>query len=396
MEEAAAPPSIYGGGTTARPASFVRFLQAPPNYQTPPSFDLYVGRPIDDPPEGGWWYDYDVVGRAYYINDQRIEWTGQEATFGVEGVLAGAARRRLDGWEWGAEAELFINQPFDRNILVDSKERVSYRGNFEIEPLQISQLFLSGRYGDLFAALGKMATPFGRTYFPLYLNDLSDAPFIRSEAILWRETGLLMQYDPANWVFTAAITNGGLDRDTNSSKAFVGRLGYGLDWCAVGTSIKWQDGVSSEGQKIYKNHIGIDAMVRNGRWMLSGEAIYDQHGFRRPGFDPLDITWGRSIYYRDLNEGMYDPIEGFGYYVNLGYHGDLWTVMLNYGEYYPEHIGVRLHDITNRRAFIKIVRSFSVHCELYSMLLLENDVPEAQAGRLRQGAEVLAGFQFTL
>jgi hypothetical protein len=378
-----------------RSPSHIRFLQAPPNYQTAPSVDLFVGRPIDEPPDGGWWYDYDVLGRAYYYNDQRIEWTGQEATFGVEGVVAGAARQHHDGWEWGADAEIFLNQPFDRNILVDTPLRQSYRGNFEVEPFQISQLYISGRAGDFFAAVGRMATPFGRTYFPLYLNSLTDAPFIRSEAILWRETGLLLQYDPGNWIFTAAVTNGGPERDTNSSKALVSRIGYEVDWFALGSSIKWHDGISSEGQKTYNNHFGIDAMLRRGRWMLSGEAIFDQYGMRR-AFDPQNITWGRSIYHRDFNEGWYDPIEGIGYYVNFGYHGDRWTTILNYGEYYPEQIGDRIHDTTNRRGILKVIYNFSQHCEFYSMLLLETDVPRAQEGRLRNGEALLAGFQFTL
>ena len=41
-------------------------------------------------------------------------------------------------------------------------------------------------------------------------------------------------------------------------------------------------------------------MYRFGRFTLSGEAIYDQYGFTTPGFNPDDIFWGRSIYYRDL------------------------------------------------------------------------------------------------
>ena len=49
------------------------------------------------------------------------------------------------------------------------------------------------RGGPLTAAFGKMETPFGRTYFPLLTNAWLDAPFLRTEAILWRaqESGAL-------------------------------------------------------------------------------------------------------------------------------------------------------------------------------------------------------------
>ena len=32
-------------------------------------------------------YYFSALARAYLVNDQRIEWTGQEETFGVEGVI---------------------------------------------------------------------------------------------------------------------------------------------------------------------------------------------------------------------------------------------------------------------------------------------------------------------
>ena len=76
-------------------------------------------------------------------------------------------------------------------------------------------------------------TPFGRFYYPLYRNNFDDSPFIRSEAILFRETGLLGQWDPEGWVFTAALTNGGFEQDTNSSKALVARAGIDLPYFAL-------------------------------------------------------------------------------------------------------------------------------------------------------------------
>ena len=115
------------------------------------------------------------------------------------------------------------NQPFGKNILADTPERRSFAANFDIDPLQISQLYLGARNGDFYAALGRFVTPFGRFYFPNYRNNFDDSPFIRSEAIRFRETGMLLQWDPSIWVFTAAITNGGFEQDGKSSKAFIGR-----------------------------------------------------------------------------------------------------------------------------------------------------------------------------
>jgi hypothetical protein len=299
-------------------------------------------------------------------------------------------------FEFGVVGELFVNQVFDRNILVDTPERASYAGNFDVEPLEISQALLTGRRGDVMVGMGKMVTPFGRTYFPLYRNDLSDAPFIRTEAILWRETGLLVQYDPGPWVFTAALTNGGDERDTNSSKALVARVGIDLADFACGASVKTQDGIGSEGQKVFNNHVGVDAMVRWGPLVISGEAIYDEYGLRRPGFDQEDIFWGRSIYHRDLNLAYHEPIHGVGYYVNALYQAPGWTGVLNYGEFYPQQIGDPIHDETTRRGFAKFILHLSTRMDVYTMFLLENTVRNAQAGRDRQGWNVLAGFQFTL
>src|SRR5262245_53884180 len=39
------------------------------------------------PGERPWWIG--AKGRAFYLTDQRIEWTGMETTFGVQGALAG-------------------------------------------------------------------------------------------------------------------------------------------------------------------------------------------------------------------------------------------------------------------------------------------------------------------
>jgi hypothetical protein len=341
----------------------------------------------------GDWYRAECLARGHYVNDQRIEFTGQEATCGVEGVLAAVLRRECSDWKVGVEAELYLNQAFDRNMLVDTPERRSYAGNFDIDTFQISQLLLSARNGDWVLGIGKMVTPFGRTYFPVYLNDHRDAPFIRTESIRWRETGVLVQYDPSILVFTAALTNGCDDMDTNSSKALVSRIGIDGESFALGASVKWQDGIGSEIQKEYNNHLGLDGMYRFGPWILSGEVIYDQYGFHRPGFSCNDITWYHSLYYRDQNVAMKKPITGVGYYANLGFQAERWSGMLNYGEFYPEEIGDPLHDVTTRRGIAKLVYHFNPMCDVFSVVMLENDLPNAQEGRTRNGQFVLTGFQ---
>jgi hypothetical protein len=340
-------------------------------------------------------FSYGLLARGYYMNDQRIEWSGQEATFGVEAVLDGAITHSWGPWETGLTGQLFLNQPYDRNRLVAPAERSSYLGNFELDTVEISQLYVSLRRDDLLVDLGKFMTPFGRYHFPLYTNSLMDAPFIRSESINWFETGLLLQYDPEPLVFTVGIVNGCEDMDTNSSKAIISRIGCEFDTFAAGMSVKYQDGIGSEEQKTTNNHIGIDCMYRWGRWVVSGEAIYDEYGFRRE-FDPLEITWGRSIYYRDRYVPGRVPITGWGYYANLTYEGEDWTWVLNYGDYYPQQIGDRLHDTANHRGVIKAIRGFGDHLQAYSIVILENDVPEAQAGRLRKGWAVWLGFQYDL
>src|SRR6187399_2235996 len=74
-------------------------------------------------------YYYGGKARGYYINDQRIEFTGEEATFAVEGVVAGGLRQQNGSWLLGLDTEIFLNQPFDRNIFQDTPERVSFAHN---------------------------------------------------------------------------------------------------------------------------------------------------------------------------------------------------------------------------------------------------------------------------
>ncbi|MGA2062118.1 MAG: hypothetical protein ABSG67_16660, partial [Thermoguttaceae bacterium] len=273
---------------------------------------------------------WDVGGlvRGYFRDDQRIQWTGMEESFGAEGVISPMFRRQLGNWETKVEGEFYLNQPFDQNILADTPERRSYLANFRVDTFEISKLLISCRRDDFTITVGKMETPFGRYYFPLYSNARIDAPYIRAESILWRETGILVRYQPGIFVGDVAITNGSEDLDSNSSKALISRLGLQNDYYALGISVKWQDGIGSDEQKEFNNHVGADAMVRFGQFQLSGECIYDEYGFRRPGFDPDDITWYHSIYYRDVNNALNVPCTGVGYYVDLGYKGDYWNIDL--------------------------------------------------------------------
>ena len=344
----------------------------------------------------------DLLVRSAYLNDQRIEWSGQEASFGAEAIMGASLRQIYMDWETTVRGEFYLNQPFDRNRFV-TPERVSYMANYEIATYEISQLYLSARRGNFMCSLGKIVTPFGRAYFPIYENSREDAPFIRTESILWRETGLLLQYAPGGSVVSVGLVNGGIDRDTNSSKALIARYGIGADDFAAGMSVKWQDGIGSEHQKIRRNHVGVDVMYRTGRFQFSSEVIYDVYGFRKSGTnlqgDPFtgdDITWGRSNYYREQLLASGDSLTGFGYYVNLNMDFEKWLIMLNYGEYYPQRIGVELHDMINRRGIAKMIYRFTPLLESYTMILRENDYAVAQEGRPRRGVAILSGFQFLL
>jgi hypothetical protein len=341
----------------------------------------------------GTYYALSAQMRGFYRNDQRFQFTGMEASAGVEASLAGLVAVERNGWLFAFETEIQLNQPYDDNKLADNPERASYADNFGDDAFEISQLLLSARRGDVLLGFGKMVTPFGRTYFPLYSNNRRDAPFIRTESILWHETGILAQYDPGIWVISAAAVNGSEDMDTNSSKGGVFRAGVDLSWLSAGSSFKIQDGIGSEMQKMYNNHIGIDAMVRWQRFTLSGEAIYDEYGFHQPGFDPNDITWRRGLYYREQNLAQKEAIHGFGYYLNLGYSGERWAWLLNYGEFYPQQIGDPLHDVTTRRGVGKVKYRVMDLFDVFAVCMIENNVEQAQMGQDRQGLYVLYGVQ---
>ena len=339
--------------------------------------------------------EYGLVGRGFYLNDQRIRWSGLEATFAGEGAMFAAYRQQSGDWTMLFESGLFLNQPSDKNVYVNSPERASYAANYDFDPLELSRLNVGVRRGDWEVRLGKMWTPFGRYYTQLWTNQLQDAPFIRTEAINFRETGLLLHWDPGFWVIDAGVFNGHLERDSNSSKGIVARVGAEQQNWAVGASVKFHDGSGSEDQKIYKNHVGLDAMARHGNWRLSGEAIYDEYGLRHDTFDPNDIFWEKSIYYRDLNNAEDVPITGFGYYLTLDYLGELWNASLTFGQFFPEYIGNVQHDRTQNRGIVKLARSFGSHLQGYTVLMFENEGYIGQGGQIRRGEFILTGLQWS-
>lgn len=336
-----------------------------------------------------------AIARVNYLHDQRYEFTGNESTFGVESQLYGSVSEPLALGSVRLTGEFYLNQPFDRNLLADYAERESFEHNFDVEPFEISQLAIDWSCGDLRATWGRFATPFGRYHLPIFSNSRGDTPFIRSEAILFRETGLLVEWEPQIWRITLAMTNGSDGRDTNSSKAVVSRLGIDLDNFVGGLSVKWHDGIGSEGQKEFNRHAGFDLLVRRGSWGVASEFIYDQHGLRRPGFDLDEITWGRSLYNRQLNIGLNQPITGVGYYMSVIYHDGPRTYTLGYGQYFPQAIGDPIHDASIRRALGQLRWDWSKRLSTFATNYWENSVPAAQGGRTRHGIYLLTGLQYS-
>ena len=251
-------------------------------------------------------------------------------------------------------------------------------------------------YGDWTFKIGKFVTPFGRYYFPLYTNSRMDAPFIRTEIIDWRETGILAHYKSGYFVGDIALTDGGENIGTNSEKALIARAGLESDWWAVGCSVKKGGGNGSENEKEFDNYAGVDMMCRNGPFQLSSECIYNQYGFGRPGFNPLDITWIKSIYYRDVSSGQQGvPCTGVGYYVNLDYAGGPWNTTLDYGDFYPLYTGTAPNQRVEHRGLAKVAYRFAEPLQVYSILILENGGYLAQVNQSRIGLAVVEGFQFT-
>lgn len=371
---------------------------------------------FDPEPLGRWWFDPSDIGgyrrrghvwdsaagrlrlwglgRGLFSTDGRIVFTGQETTFAAEGqLLADWIHLSERGWS-GLTCETYLTQPFDRNILVDDPLRESYAHNFEIETLRVSQLFATIGCGSWAFDLGRFVTPFGRYYGPLYANSLEDAPLIRSEAIRFRETGAQLRFHGGHWRHAVALTNGSSDRDTNSSKALIARAGFQSGRWAGGLSIKTQDGIGSEGQKEFNSHAGADLSYTLGSWRLAGEWLYDEYGLRRPGLDLNDITWGRSLYNRQLHKGLNDPIQGFGWYGNATRHRGRSTSVIGFGQYFPETLGDRIHDQNLWRILLKQTWQLNPQTEWFVSAFFEESLDNFALGQDRQGYSLLSGFQF--
>lgn len=337
----------------------------------------------------------DLAFRSYAIDDQRIYWSGLEMSFGAEASIRANIEKKFKGGTLTVESEFFIDQPFGKNILTD-EEREDYLANFDVETFRISKLNLALQLGRWNIRFGKALTPFGRHHFDFFSNNLNfGAPFIRTEAILWRETGLTINYRYKFLSFDIAVVNGEENRDTNSSKAGIIRLGtQGKNW-SLGFSYKVQDGIGSEQQKEYKGHTGIDFMVRFSRFILSGEWIWDRYGFHRE-FDVDDIYWPRSLYFRDIFYQYKTPIKGKGGYLNLRYESAKLTWNINYGEYYPQEIGHPLHDPPIKRFVAKMAYRFFKNFRLYFTGLIENEREEESWSSGAKPWALLLGMEYNL
>lgn len=339
-------------------------------------------------------YDFGVAARAWYLNDQRIEFTGMEGSFGVDGVLRGEAFQWCGDVLGVVYGELLLNQPFDRNILADTPERVSYASNFQRHTVDISQLSVVAVKDNLEFEFGRFVTPFGRFYGLSFHNDLVDLPFLRNEVILLRETGAQLRWNPSFFRSTIAITNGGPQRDSNSSKSLIARCGVDLDRWSAGASVKTQDGIGSEGQKEFNEYAGIDAMFRiTPTVMISGEYVVDHHGLRRNGVTLNDITWGRSLYNRQLNKAHHIPIDGRGWYFSLIGQQEQFDWSLGYGHYLPEQLGDPTHDTPVSRGIGQIAWHLRKHTDLYTSLVFENAVDGAMHEPRSRGFMILSGVQ---
>ena len=335
--------------------------------------------------------------RGFYRNDQRIEWSGVEATIGAEGVLAPAVRMTQKGWTIGAAGEFFLNQRFGASILSDDQRDI-YRANFEIDPFEVFQLYCLLERGDFQLRFGKIRTPFGNYPSPSYSNQRIDAPFQRTDVIGFTETGLFVGYNPGWLRIDAGVINGEPNLDTNSSKGALARIGAEGDWGGAGLSGKIHDGVASEQQKRFNNVYGLDAHLKSGGFTLYSEAIYEEHGFHSPDYNRYvnPLLFGvRSLYGRDAFSGVEDrPIKGYGSYLGVLYEADHFLIDLNYGVQFPQTIGDPQHDLTIHRFVGKLDFALTPNLHLFTVGILENQRPELIPHRPSSPFAIITGMQF--
>ena len=366
-------------------ALLVVLLILPSVLRAQPPTDIDAARPPEvipadpavDPPDAPKGYEFSGALRGFYRNDQRIEWSGVEDTFGAEAVLRGRWERQNGPWSLAAQGELFLNLPNGQSILSDP-QRDLYRANFTVPTLQVFELFAEAQYGDWAVRLGRFATPMGRYESPMLTNSLIDAPFLRTEVIGFVETGVLVSWHPDIWSFDVGVTNGEPDLDTNSSKALIARAGVDIGRWTSGVWIKAQDGISSEQQKRFNSFVGFDAKYRFDRFTIYSEGAIDEHGlFRdldREG-NPLALA-PRSLYGRDVFKSFRQAIHGAGFDVGVIWTCRRFTVDLNYGLYIPEQIGLPYHDEPIHRALAKVMFEVAPRMHLFTVGIVENNRPQ--------------------
>ncbi len=315
-------------------------------------------------------------------------------SFGVEGKFKADFRKIRNGKTLFATLELFLNQPYGKNMLTD-QERKKYIESFKKNSVEISRLMIGYKSENFFIGIGKGISNFGKFYFPIFINNYKFAsPFIRSEAILLRETGIFFSYKLSLISLSLAIVNGEENMDTNSFKAGIVRLGFDFPFLKFGVSVKAHDGIGSEQQKIYKNHLGGDFIIKSGKFSLSGELIYDQYGFHKD-FDESEIFWPTSVYYRDIFYKYNTPIEGIGGYLNFKIEGKKALLNFSYGQYIPQKIGHQYHDQDIKRFIVKIRKGILREISIFAVGILENEKEKREEWRKgEKGYAFLIGLEF--
>jgi hypothetical protein len=376
-----------GEQSPSLPATTTCLWQAEPKDAAPPPEVPAVEEPAAPPATGltialddSTYLQFNGLVRGFYRDDQRIFWSGLEQTFGAEGVLRPLFATQRGAWEFRAEGEFFLNQPYGSSILSDPVRDV-YRANFTNQPFQIQQLYLAAQNGDFLVRLGRVNTPFGRYESPMFSNSLMDAPFLRTEVIGFTETGLFLRYQPQGWSADVGIINDQPDLATNSSKGLVGRLAMDRPYFTLGVSGRLADGISSDQQKRFHNLVGVDGTVRLGRFEVYSETVGDQHGFRY-NFPLLGEPAGlgvRSLYGRDVYVGDNVPIYGVGSYAGIRYRGERLYLDGSFGSYFPQHIGVAFHDVPIHQGVFKASYAITSRLQVFSVGIVENYRPKENA-----------------
>ena len=328
------------------------------------------------------------LARVNLLDDQRFQWSGLETTFFVEGQVA----LHIQKSRFSLDTNLFFNQRFDSGGILADEDHNKFISNFEIDTLELDTFAIRYHGKRATFTFGKFVTPFGKTYSPVLTNNRIITPFIRAEVINWRETGFMASFNRGIFSLDLGIVNGGEDRDTNSSKATIARLGAGKSgsW-EVGISEKIQDGVGSESQKQFNSHIGLDAMYRSGPMTVSGEIIYDKFGNKkRPG----EAVYS-NIYGRDLNAGVGENPYGIGWYLDLLYTSGKWKFDLNYGEFtVVKKTGFPVVDAPNKRGIIQAIYSVTENVQTHMAVMIENDRPKEEWQSGASPYAVLIGLQY--